>query len=294
MTQNVSADFFANEGSGLNAPGFKPRGVGDGVMGEIKEIRQVDYYKFGEKTPEILANGSTRQQLRVIVQGPVDNYATTSGQNLPVDEHNNVLPDTGLRTIFLPSGSNISGAVKAACITAGARGLDEGGQLGVKLVEEKDTGKGNPLKIWEAKYTAPSKSAGFDFGAGQQQAAPPAQQQGWQQPAPQQAAPAQQAWQQPAPSQAAPPAQQPQQWAQPAPQAAPQQQWQQPAAPVAPPQQQWAQQPPAQAPAAAPQQQWAQPAPQQAAPAQAPAADPWAQQQAQQPAAVPYPDEPPF
>lgn len=287
MTHNVSADFFANEGAGLDAPGFKPRGVGDGVMGEIKEIRQVDYYKFGEQVPEVLANGSTRQQLRVVVQGPIDNYATTSGKSLPVDGAGNVLPDTGLRTVFLPSGSNISGAVKAACITAGARGLDEGGQLGVKLVEEKDTGKGNPLKIWEAKYVAPAASSGFDFGAGQQQGAPAAQPQ--------------------------------QQWQQPAPQAAPQQQWQQPAAPVAQPQQQWAQQPQApvaQPPAAAPQGQapWGQ-QPQAPAPAAAqpqwgqqpvtpvaPAAppqqggDPWATQgQPQAPQApVQYTDEPPF
>lgn len=281
MTHNVSADFFANEGSGVDAASYKARGVGDGFMAKIKEIRQIDYYPFGEDKPEVRSDGSIRQQLRIIVEGVPDNYATASKP--VVDGVGNPLPDSGLRAVYAPSGTNISGAIKSAIVAAGARGLDEGGQLGLKLAEERPSGKGNPLKVWEAKYIPPAASANFDFGAGQQQAAPPAQQQAWQQPAPQQAAP---------------PVQQPpqQQWAQPAaPVAAPQQQaWQQPAAPVAPPQQQWAQQPPAQAPAAAPQQQWAQPAPQQAAPAQAPAADPWAQQQAQQPAAVPYPDEPPF
>lgn len=285
MTHNASADFFANEGSGVEAASYKARGVGDGLMATIKEIRQLDYYPFGEDKPEVKSDGTIRQQLRIIVEGPIDNYATASKPL--ADGLGNPLPDTGLRAIYAPSGTNISGAIKAAIVAAGARGLDEGGQLGVKLVEERPSGKGNPLKVWEAKYIPPAAGAGFDFGAGQQQGAPAAQPpaQQWQQPAPQ-AAPQQQ-WQQPAP-----------------PQAQPQQQWAQPQAPVAQPpaaapqgQAPWGQQPQAPAPAAA-QPQWGQQPVTPVAPVAPPqqGGDPWATQgQPQAPQApVQYTDEPPF
>ena len=66
-------------------------------------------------------------------------------------------PDGIERILTMRRGSTIFEAIAAACQTVGAD-LQIGGVLKVRFAGEKDTGKGNPLKLYDAKYTAPVAS----------------------------------------------------------------------------------------------------------------------------------------
>lgn len=195
---DTTTDFFDNVAGGAGAPTAVLKGIGDFVHGEVVEMFKRDYIPYGKDKPEINNDGSTRQQLVVILQTENRNWQNVvkvpkvdpadpkSAEKAPSE-------DDGKRAIYCPERSNIQFAIGRAVTASGAR-FEVGGTLGVKIVNLKDTGKGNPLKEHEAVYQG--KPEGF---FNQQPAA--------QAPAPQQEAP-----------QAAPPAAEP---AQPAPQAAP-------------------------------------------------------------------------
>jgi len=78
------------------------------------------------------------------------------GKALVVDLANDAYPEGG-RTWFIRAGQHAS-AVDTAC---GGQ-LAEGGWLEATLVELRDTGKGNPLKVISASYQAPQ--AKVDLG----------------------------------------------------------------------------------------------------------------------------------
>lgn len=225
---NQADDFFENEGGGPRAASWKARGIGDGVMGEILDVRVVNHIPFGEKDPQKLEDGSIRKQVNITMQTDLRNWTAVSKPLMQPGPNGTEIPlppeaDDGKRTIYAPAGSNLSGAIKRAMIAKSQSGAPKvGGRIWVRLAEQEDRGKGNPLNKFEAGYEAPAIA--FDFG-GQQAApaAPPAQQ--WQQPA----APApQQAWTPPAQAAPAPAQQAPAGWQQ------PQATWTQPAAPTAP------------------------------------------------------------
>lgn len=229
---NQADDFFENEGGGPRAASWKARGIGDGFLGEIVDVRVVNHIPFGEKEPQKLDDGSIRKQVNITVQTDLRGWQAVSKPLMQPGPNGTEIPlppeaDDGKRTIYAAQQSNLAGAIASAVRAAGQKGSPKiGGRIGVKLAEQEDRGKGNPLNKYEAKYEAPAIA--FDFG-GQQapQAAPaaPAAQQ-WQQPA----APApQQAWTPPAQSAPAPAQQAPAGWQQ------PQATWTQPAAPQAAP-----------------------------------------------------------
>lgn len=199
--------FFDNAKGGGGAPTANLKAIGDFVHGEVVDFYEKDYVPFGKTEPEKNKDGSTRQQLVVIVQTENRNWAGVS--KLPTNDDGSVkdpATDDGKRAVYVPDRSNIQFAIGRA-LSAAKSDFEKGGKLGVKIANLEDTGKGNPLKVHEAVYTAPVAGAAF-FGGNEQPAAQapaaPAQQAAPQAPA----APAQPAA---APAPAAPPAQDP--WA---------------------------------------------------------------------------------
>lgn len=186
--------FFDNTGGGAGAPSAALKVVDDFIYGEVVDQALVDAKKFG--TDEIERDKYTNEpikQLAVILQ--TDNRNWVGVSKVPTDENGNqkaASEDDGRRAVYIKPFTNIHAAVGDAIVAAnGAKGpIQNGAKLGIKVVELKDTGKGNPLKIHQAKYEAPTASGGDFFGASNTAAPaeqPPAQQ---APPAQQQAAPA--------------------------------------------------------------------------------------------------------
>lgn len=216
MNQLNPENYFENTGGGTGAPSASLKIVNDFVYGEIVDQAMVPQKKFGSDEVEKDRDGKDKQQLVVVIQTENRNWHNVAkvptypqghdraGQSKDASE------DDGRRAIYVPAFTNIHAAIGEA---TGNKALRNGGTLGVKVIELKNTGKGNPLKIHAAVYTAPAAAPEGFFG-GDQSA----------QPAPQQAA---------APTQ---PQSQPAQQATPAPVAAPQQDpWGAPASQGAPP-----------------------------------------------------------
>ena len=246
--------YFSDQaGGGVAAASLKLAAPGASFSGTIESIAEVDKKKYNQGMPsqeyELDAAGNRKRQLRVIIQGRPDGWAST-GKPLLDETTGQQMVDDGRRALYAAKGTNVSFRIADALLELGQhvleKGLEVGGQFAIRRVADLPTPNGAAHQH-EVKYAPPAPSSGAFFD-GQQQA--PVQQQAPQQPQYAQPAPPQ-APQQP---QYAPPAQQPQ-YAQPA---APQagmdfSQFQQPA----PPQQ----------PQAAPPVQQQAPAPQQAAPA---------------------------
>lgn len=176
MTENTSTDFFDGIGGGSGAPTALLKNVGDVVHGEIVDMFKRDYIPFGAKEPEKRADGSTKQQLVVIVQTNDRNWANVSKVPRvdpadPQSPEKDPSEDDGKRAIYVPEGKNIQFAIGRAVQAAQAK-FEVGGTLGVKVFNLKPTDKGNPLKEHQAVYTA--KPAGSDFFA-QAPSGPPAQ-----------------------------------------------------------------------------------------------------------------------
>lgn len=204
---DVTVDGFFDSVGGSGAPSASIKNVGDQIFGTIVSQQVVDAKKFGtEEIERDSKTGEPIKQLQVVLQTDLRNWVGVS--KVPFvdkdDQSKGTKPpaeDDGTRAVYLKQWTNAQAAVNEAIVKAtGQKGpLRNGGKLGLKIIDLKDTGKGNPLKIHAAMYQAPSESdAFFDQG----QAAPAAQ------PAPpaQPAAPAAPAQQAPAPAvQPAPP-----------------------------------------------------------------------------------------
>jgi len=85
------------------------------------------------------------------------------GDALVVDLANPAYPDGGV-TVWIKQG--MAGAAVADAV--GDHGLAEGGVLTLKFTGERDTGKGNPLKLYEAHYVPPVASVDVASIFGQQ------------------------------------------------------------------------------------------------------------------------------
>lgn len=220
MSDNHETDFFDGVGGGAGSPRPILKNPGDGVIGTIVEMFKRDYVPYeNRKSREPLRDddGKPVQQLVIILQ--TDHRGWQNVHKVPrVDPQDEDSPekdpseDDGKRAIYVPQRKNIQFAIGRAVTAAGEKPR-VGGRLGVKIVDLKDTGQGEPMKEHEAVYYPPS--AGDTFFEQPQQApaqqsapAPQAPPQQAQQPA--QAAPQQDPWamQAPAQQQAAPAAQQ--------------------------------------------------------------------------------------
>jgi hypothetical protein len=128
------AEAFLSEAAAGRYPAFswKDQPVGTSVSGRIVEVPRV-------VTNENKFTGKEETSLVV-----------------PLEQ-----PDGEVVTLWVKKGFMAS-AVAEAVREAGAKGLAEGGTLAVKFIEERDTGKGNPAKVYRAKYTAPAPTVAID------------------------------------------------------------------------------------------------------------------------------------
>lgn len=223
MTQHNPENFFDNTGGGSGAPSISLRNVDDYVSGEIVDQFMAEAKKFGtDEVERDIKTGAPIQQLVVILQTDLRGWMGVSRIPSvdPADKSKGEKPaseDDGKRALYVKPWTNIHAAIGDAvkASNGGKPGpLQNGGRLDVKIVNLRDTGKGNPLKEHKARYTPPAAGGDF-FGAGQTQQQAPAQSAPAQQAAPQQqAAPSQDPWAS-QPAQSAPAGGDP--WATPAP-----------------------------------------------------------------------------
>lgn len=172
-------NYFENTGGGAGAPSASLKLVNDFVYGVIVDQAMVPQKKFGTDDVEKDRDGKDKQQLVVILETDLRNWHGVSkvpsyptghekaGQDKPGSE------DDGRRAVYVPGFTNIHAAIGDA---TGQKPLRNGGKLGVKIIELRNTGKGNPLKIHQAVYEPPAAAPdGFFGGADQGQSAPATQ-----------------------------------------------------------------------------------------------------------------------
>lgn len=204
MTEN-STDFFDNLSEGAGAPSALLKTTGDTVVGTIVKMFKRDYVPFGKTEPEADSSEADgkRKQLVIIVQTADRNWANVAkvpkvDANDPNSAEKAPSEDDGTRAIYVPNRSNIQYAIGHAVAEAKAKPV-VGGEIAVRVFNLKDTGKGNPLKEHQARYTPPAAGADFFGGTPAQapaqaapaaQTAPPVQEQAPAAPPAQQAAPA--------------------------------------------------------------------------------------------------------
>jgi len=145
MTNYADPNAFLMGGGAKSA---KFEAEGDKVVGTIlsMEVKQQTDIKTG--TPRTWDNGDPMMQLVV---------------TLHTDERDDE-DDDGNRTLYIKG--QMQKAVQDAVRKSGARGLAEGGRLGVKFVstaEPKQRGF-NGAKQYAAQYEAPVVQVGADYG----------------------------------------------------------------------------------------------------------------------------------
>lgn len=155
--------FFEDQaGGGTPAASLKLRTIGTHFAGTIESFAEVDQKKYNSNEYEVDAAGNRRKQLRIVLQGAPDNYATVS--NPLTDENGQVAPDDGRRAVYVPKNTNLSYAIAGALQALGPdmlrRGLEVGGQLAIRYSEDIPTDKGNPARGHEVRYKAPALSTG--------------------------------------------------------------------------------------------------------------------------------------
>ena len=179
MTQLNPENFFEQAvGGGEGAPSAVLKALNDYVYGTIVHQQMVEAKKFGTDQTELDRDGNKVFQLLVILETDQRNWANVSKIPLvdPTDKSKGekaASEDDGRRAVYIKPFTNIAAAVNDAIVAGtGEKGpLRNGGKLGVKVVELRDTGKGNPLKVHQAKYEPPTAApASQDFFAGTSQA----------------------------------------------------------------------------------------------------------------------------
>lgn len=160
MSDNIAG--FFDQANRTSAPSAKFAEVGDAVAGDVVDQYLIDYVPFGKKDPLLDDDSKPVKQLAIVLQTDLRDWEAVS--KVPVDEDGNKKDpklDKGLRAVYARPGTNIYSAIGKALGEAEAKNLAEGGRLGVQFYEEEDTGKGNPLKKFRAKYRKPA--AGSDM-----------------------------------------------------------------------------------------------------------------------------------
>lgn len=119
---------------GEKHPGFKFSSIGDTLKGVIVERpRVLDVDKMGSPGVKI------RKMVVAIRDDAGDTWA-----------------------LWVEARKPMATAIKEACDKSQVAGLAEGGTLAVRFTEEKDTGKGNPLKMFSAAYQPPVETTSVD------------------------------------------------------------------------------------------------------------------------------------
>ena len=92
--------------------------------------------------------------VRGTVMEPAFPAVTQYGERLVV----NIQTQAGPRSWWVKPGAQAQ-ALDKGLREAGADDLDPGGEIAVVWTDEKDTGKGNAMKLYTVKYKAPARSA---------------------------------------------------------------------------------------------------------------------------------------
>lgn len=182
------SDFFARNagGGGTGAPAFKFDQNGSGVIGTVVDLWETFVTIKGTKDPKLDKNGDKQPQLVVTLQTELRNWQGLA--KIPVDDDGNARPasdDDGKRSVWVKY--QMIRAIADALVKTGGdellqKGLEKGGKLGVRKIDEQDLGGGNSMFVYDAVYTPPVQAAGGEmFGqanaaqqAAQAPTAPPA------------------------------------------------------------------------------------------------------------------------
>lgn len=119
---------------GEKHPPFEFHNVGDTAHGTLVEAPRVVEH------PDKFNQGKTKTSL-------VCNLRTDSGE---------------VKTLWVEANKQMATAVSEAVKAAGVTTIAEGGQLAVRFTETKDTGKGNPMKVFAAVYQPPAPATAID------------------------------------------------------------------------------------------------------------------------------------
>ena len=130
--------------SGDKLPGFTFARIGDGVRGKVTRASLVEV-----KTDR---GPATKLVIELEVSAAKGGMVAKDGDFITdVKDY-----QAGEKVaVWLPSGFGI-GAMSEAVAAAGAKGIDIGAEVSVKLVERRDTGKPKPANVYECTYAPPT------------------------------------------------------------------------------------------------------------------------------------------
>lgn len=133
---NTSNDWLSQNSGGSGNPGVYFGAKGDKVVGRIAETPKTVDTQFGERLViELVANpGCTATKGKKGADGTI-----TEGDEV---------------TLWLKPGA-MAAAVRDAVQAADATGLAADGVLAVVFSDTRDTGKAEPVKLYQAQYVAP-------------------------------------------------------------------------------------------------------------------------------------------
>ena len=168
---NTDAKGFFDDANREGSPSALLKQKGHVVKGQILDMYKIDYVPFNKKEVEKDRNGDNVKQLVIVLQTEHRDFDSVAKH--PVDAEGKKLPadkDTGRRAVYARPGTNIYSAIGKAVVAAGAKDPLIGGKLAVQLYDQEDTGKGNPLNKFRAKYEAPAVTVDDEWSTGDEEA----------------------------------------------------------------------------------------------------------------------------
>lgn len=170
MASEFDSALDAVASSGVGGPSFKFSEVGDTVTGEIVAINGMDVTVYGSNPPRVkeVSPGVPARQMVVTLKTDLRNWDRVA--KLPTNQDGSAqapAEDEGLRNLYAQvtgEGSKaLATSIGRAVQAAGKTGAPEvGGRLQVVLKELRPTNKGNPAKLFEARYAPPAVGSEFD------------------------------------------------------------------------------------------------------------------------------------
>ena len=137
---DAETDAFTGTGGG---PAAKFTEKGKWVVGTILERTEQQEHDFATKEPLVWKDGSPRMQQVLTIQ---------------TEEHDDD-DDTGIRRVYCKWA--MVKAIGDAIKETGYQGPMVGGKVGICWSDDKDTGKGFPMKLYKAKFEPPAETGNF-------------------------------------------------------------------------------------------------------------------------------------
>ena len=139
---DVTTDAFTKVSGGASAS-FTEKGKW--VSGVITDVGEKQETAFGTGDPITWKDGSPKMQMVVTIQTDERDPANAD--------------DDGKRVIYCKWGQTV--AIGDAIKKSAYQGPMVGAKLGLRWSGDEDTGKGNPLKLWEALFEPPKETDAF-------------------------------------------------------------------------------------------------------------------------------------